>query len=156
MIDLDRDGWLDVALLNLSAPRVRLLRNRIGDRAAAQGNGYVALRMVGGNRTAQPSKAWSSRDGIGAQIELKLEDGTIIYRALHTEDGFMTQHTATQLIGIGARKRVESITVRWPSGRTQTRDGVSSGSLVTVYENAAESPSRRAFHIEPYSEQNNE
>ena len=129
LIDYNRDGALDIALLNLSKPRVRLLKNN----SVRKGNGHIAVRFVGGNRTAQPSKEYSSRDGYGASVELSLDDGTKIYREHRTEDGFMTQHTSTMVIGIGART-VVSIKVRWPSGRVQSRQATDSGSLVTADE----------------------
>ncbi|MHC4972290.1 MAG: ASPIC/UnbV domain-containing protein [Planctomycetota bacterium] len=137
LLDYDRDGWLDVAQVNLSAPRVRLLRNRIADRGTARKNGFVAFRLVGGNRTAKASRDWSARDGFGATVELTLADGSKVYREHRTEDGYMTQHTTTMVIGIGPRQGVADVTVRWPSGRTQTTKAVASGSLVIVHEGKA-------------------
>ena len=44
LLDYDRDGWLDVALGSPGAPRLRLLRNGIGDKTRG---GFIALRFVG-------------------------------------------------------------------------------------------------------------
>jgi hypothetical protein len=138
VLDFDHDGDLDIALTNLSSPRMRLLRNN----ANRSGNGFVAVRFVGGNQAASASKKYSARDGFGATVELTLEDGTRIYREHRTEDGYMTQHSSTMVIGIGKRK-VTAIRVRWPSGRTQDHAGVDSGSLVTATE-------RESISIGPY------
>ena len=62
-IDYARDGWLDIVLGNVSAPRTRLLRNEIGQRTSAADNRFVAIRFVGGNTQPGPSRKWSSRDG---------------------------------------------------------------------------------------------
>ncbi|MHC4955846.1 MAG: CRTAC1 family protein [Planctomycetota bacterium] len=129
VLDFDRDGDLDIALTNLSSPRMRLLRND----ANRKGNGFVAVRFVGGNHRATPSEEFSARDGYGASVELILDDGTKIYREHRTEDGYMTQHSSTMLIGVGQRK-VKSVRVQWPSGKTQTRSNVDGGSLLTATE----------------------
>ena len=129
VLDFDHDGDLDIALSNLSKPRMRLLRNN----SNRSGNGFIAVRFVGGNDTAKPSKKFSSRDGYGATIELVLDDGSKIYREHRTEDGYMTQHSSTMVIGIGKHK-VKSIEIRWPSGRVQKHADVNSGSLLTATE----------------------
>ena len=138
VLDFDRDGGLDIALTNLSKPRMRLLKNNLN----RGGNGFIAVRFVGGSHAAKPSKEYSSRDGYGATIELTLDDGTKIYREHLTQDGYMTQHSSTMVIGIGKCK-VTSVKVRWPSGRVQTCDGVDRGSLLTANE-------RGSLGIGPY------
>ena len=138
VLDFDHDGDLDIALTNLSKPRMRLLQNN----SNRSGNGFIAMRFVGGNHAAKPSKEYSSRDGYGATVELTFDDGTKIYREHRTEDGYMTQHSSTMVIGIGKRK-VTSIKVRWPSGRVQNHAGVDCGSLVTANE-------RGSLGIGPY------
>jgi hypothetical protein len=129
VLDFDHDGNLDIALTNLGKPRMRLLKNNSNRR----GNGFIAVRYVGGNHTCKPSKKYSSRDGYGATIELVLDDGSKIFREHWTGDGFMTQHSSTMVIGLGKRK-VRSIEVRWPSGRVQNHARVESGSLVIADE----------------------
>jgi len=49
------------------------------------------------------------------------------------------------IIGIGSHTNVASITVQWPSGKTASAKGVPEGTLLTVYENRAESPTRTTF-----------
>ena len=81
---------------------------------------------------------------------MTLDSGTTIHRELRTEDGYMTQHSTTLVIGIGPEARVQSITVRWPSGRVQKHSGARSGTLVTVHENPERAPSDKAFAVENY------
>jgi hypothetical protein len=54
------------------------------------------------------------------------------------------------IIGIGAAKTVKSLTVKWPSGKTSAALGIPEGTLLTVYENPADSPSTSAFLSAPY------
>jgi peroxiredoxin len=149
-IDYDRDGWLDIVLGNVGAPRLRLLRNEFGARDSAADAHFVALRFVGGNTGATGSEEWSSRDGFGARVELELSDGRHIWREHRIDDGFKAQNSATMLIGIGAAAEVTALTVRWPSGREQAAADIASGTLVTIHEDPAAALGGEAFLRQPY------
>jgi len=58
------------------------------------------------------------------------------------------QNSSAMLIGIGTDKWANSLAVRWPSGKAQAIEHVAADSLVTVYENPAQSPSHKPFVIE--------
>lgn len=149
LLDYDRDGWLDIVLASASAPRLRLLRNGIGDRTVNP-DGFVALRFVGGNTQAEPTREWSARDGFGTAVEIAVAAGTRIFREHQPEGGYLGQHSSTMVVGLGSSDRIDSLRVRWLSGKTQVIGDVPAGSLVTVYENPANSPSGRPFVVEPY------
>ena len=149
-LDFDRDGWLDIVLGNVSAPRLRLFHNDFAGRTPAGDNGFVAVRFVGGSEQARPSSTWSSRDGLGTYIDFDLGGGAHVYREHRLDDGFKAQNTATMIVGIGARKAVHSVQVRWLSGREQSTSEVATGTLLTIYENPKRSPNGEAFVREPY------
>jgi hypothetical protein len=109
----------------------------------------VALRFVGGNKTGAPSKDYACRDGFGARVTADLGDEKIV-REHRCGDGWSTQNSATMILGIGARLKVTSISVRWPSGKTSVVKDVPEGSLLTVYENPADSPTHEAFIRKEY------
>jgi len=148
-LDYDRDGWLDIALANANAPRLVLFRNRIGCLPAAGGR-IVALRFVGGNATPRPAPGWSARDGIGARVTVDLGDGALV-REQRAGEGFATQNSATMVIGLGARAVIPSLTVAWPAGKGATTADIPAGTLLTVYENPAQSPTGEAFVREAYA-----
>jgi len=150
MLDFDHDGWMDVALANNSKPRFRLLRNTVKDRIRGKENGFVALRLVGGNDRPEPAPGWSSRDALGAHVLVELDNGRRIVREYSRDGGFKAQSTSTLLIGMGTSPRAELIQVSWPSGRGQTVDNVDAGTLVTLYENEAQSPSGKSVVREAY------
>jgi hypothetical protein len=145
VLDYDRDGWQDVALVNANQPLFNLYHNEMP--SAGVSGGMIALRFVGGNRTPDPSPQFACRDGYGARVKVDLGDTKII-REHRCGDGWSTQNSATMIVGIGAHTNVASITVQWPSGKTASirpPGGVPEGALLTVYENRADSPSKTAF-----------
>ena len=148
LLDYDRDGRLDLVLASPGKPRFRLLRNGIGERIGAD-NAYIALRFVGGNHTAKPSAEWSARNGFGTAVSFDLS-GSTVFREHQPEGGFVGQHSATMLVGIGQRNSASALEVRWLSGKVQSLKDVAAGKLVTIYENPAQSPTGEVFVIEEY------
>ncbi len=141
-LDYDRDGWQDVALVNANEPMFNLYHNEMP--AAGLRGGMIAVRFVGGNRTPDPSKEFACRDGYGARITVDLGD-TKLTREHRCGDGWSTQNSPTMIIGIGAHTNAASVTVRWPSGKTSTARAIPEGTLLTVFENRADSPSKTSF-----------
>ncbi|MEE9606304.1 MAG: ASPIC/UnbV domain-containing protein, partial [Myxococcota bacterium] len=151
VFDYDRDGWQDIAVVNTNAPLLQLFRNQIASRQGGPGraNRVIALRLVGGNRTDRPAPGFSNRDGYGAMVSVSA-GGLKLAREHRCGEGFAAQNSATMLIGIGAQEAAESVEVRWPGGGVQRVLDVPAGTLLTVYENPEESPSRTAFARETY------
>ncbi|MCC6235901.1 MAG: VCBS repeat-containing protein, partial [Verrucomicrobiales bacterium] len=142
LLDYDRDGWQDVALVNANQPLFNLYHNEMP--ATGLAGGVIAVRFVGGNRTPSAVSGWACRDGFGARLTLDLGDQKIV-REHRCGEGWSVQNSATLLLGIGAHTNAASLSVRWPSGKTNAALDVAEGTLVTVYENPADSPSGTAF-----------
>jgi thiol-disulfide isomerase/thioredoxin len=153
ILDYDRDGWQDFAVVNANSPFLQLFRNEIGglEDTLAKNRNMIALRFVGGNHTARPVEGLSPRDGFGAMAEIVLKKATLI-REHRAGEGFAAQNSSTLLIGIGKDKVADRVRVRWPSGKSQEIEKVSAGSLVTAYEDASKSPDESGFSVEPYHE----
>jgi hypothetical protein len=147
LLDYDRDGWQDVALVNANQPLFNLYRNEMP--AAGVNGGMIALRFVGGSRAATPANGYACRDGYGARVTVNLGD-TKIVREHRCGEGWSTQNSSTMKVGIGSSATVASVTVRWPSGKTASTQAVPEGTLLTVYENPAESPSGEPFARQSY------
>jgi hypothetical protein len=147
VLDYDRDGWPDVALVNANQPLFNLYHNEMAK--AGSTGGMIAIRFVGGNRKAAPSLEFACRDGYGARVAVDLGDQKLV-REHRCGDGWSTQNSATMLVGVGAHPNVASVTVRWPSGRSITAAAVPEGTLLTAYENATDSPTGESFVRKPY------
>ncbi len=140
--DYDHDGFSDVALVNANQPMLNLYHNETAK--AGWVGGMIAIRFVGGNRTPGPSKEFACRDGYGARVTVELGDRKIT-REHRCGDGWSTQNSATMILGIGSHTKVASLSVRWPSGKSASIQSVPEGTLLTVYENPADSRSGSSF-----------
>ena len=107
LIDYDHDGWQDLAVVSANAPKLTLFHNEIGDLVRDR-KPAVALRLVGGNRGAEPSAEWSNRDAIGARI-LALVGGRKLVRHLQAGEGFSAQNSNTLLVALGNRETIDQL-----------------------------------------------
>ena len=145
ILDFDRDGLQDIALVNANAPLLNLFHNQIGQWQAP--NGMIAIRFVGGNSAAKPSRELSARDAFGARVQVRLSDRVLV-REHQCGEGFAVQNSATMIVGIGEHAAVDQVHVRWPSGATTTIEDVQEGTLLTVHEQPVDPT--RAYVAEPY------
>jgi hypothetical protein len=147
LLDYDRDGWQDLAVVNANSPLLQLFRNEIGEvDGQPRTPNVLALRFEGGNRSAQPADGLSSRDGYGARVEIDIPGATLV-RVHRAGEGFAAQNSATLLVGLGEATGADAVRVRWPSGRTQELGPVAAGSLLTLLEAPGDGADHR---VEPY------
>ena len=148
VLDYDRDGWQDLAMVAANAPLFQLYRNQMGERDGAKG-GMVAVRFEGGNRSSDASEEWSTRDGYGARVVLEIGERTLL-REHRAGEGLAAQNSATVKVGIGDAPRAKRLEIRWPSGRSYDTTAVAAGTLVTAYEDPSASPTGAPFVLTPY------
>lgn len=103
-LDWDRDGQMDLAAMHLDQP-FAMLHNE----TEIQGN-WVQLELVG---------TTSERDATGAWVELTA-GGETWHATITAGDGFLCSNEKLVAFGLGDARRIESLTVRWPSGATAT------------------------------------
>lgn len=151
ILDYDRDGWQDLVVVNSNAPTTLLYHNRTGAlEGPASRNRAIAFRFVGANHGSVPDRGRSPRDGYGAVLEVGLEGSTLL-REYRCGEGLSAQNSTTVLVGIGAREEADRVRVRWPGGARHEIPRVPAGSLVTVYEDAGQSPTGEPFVRELYA-----
>ena len=130
-LDYDRDGWTDIALVNANAPLLSLYRNRIGE---LKKSNHIKILLVGGADGNVPDQGLSNKDGVGAVVEVMSGDRSI-KRVRRLGDGYAAQNSSTMTVGIGSEVTVQSIKVRWPSGKITKRESpVSAGSVIIMNE----------------------
>lgn len=102
-LDWNKDGREDVVIGHLDAP-VALLTN------TTQPVGHSLAVNLRGTQTA--------RDAVGAIVRVSV-GGRDRTRQLTAGDGYLASNERRLVFGLGAVDRVESLTVRWLSGREQ-------------------------------------
>ena len=122
--DFDNDGRVDAVVATNGGP-AHLLHNE-----TATTNHWLSLVLVGHT---------SNRDGIGARIQLTTAAGSQ-YVTVSTAGSYLSSNDKRAHFGLGAETSVRSITIRWPSGITQTLPTVKADQVLTVQEPARPTP----------------
>jgi hypothetical protein len=99
-LDWDNDGRMDFAVSHIGQPAA-LVRN-----ASERVGGFLNLVLVGTS---------SSRDAIGAIVEIETDRGTAT-RQLVAGDGYQASNQRLLQFGLGTAQQVRRIEVRWPAG----------------------------------------
>jgi enediyne biosynthesis protein E4 len=106
--DFDNDGRCDVLIAD-GQGRPVLLRNE-----SETANHWLRVELVG---------AQSNRQGIGARVTVRTEDGRSQLRHVATGSSYLAASDPRLLVGLGSAGRVESVEVQWPGrGITTVRD----------------------------------
>ena len=109
IVDWDGDGAPDLWLRNRTGPRLRLMHNR------TSGQHFLSLKLSGTGD--------ANRDAIGARVTLELAGQPPLVQTVRAGEGFLSQGTKWLLFGLGGSTQIESLSVRWPGGRTETFTG---------------------------------
>jgi tetratricopeptide (TPR) repeat protein len=117
--DLDNDGRLDLVVTALGEP-AKLLRN-----VSTPEGLWLMLRLVG---------RASNRDGLGTIVRLTLDDGRVLVSHATTSVGFASSSDPRVHFGIPRHRSVERVTLRWPSGTSQTIERPALNQILTVEE----------------------
>jgi len=116
--DYDNDGDIDMVVSNID-DRPMLLRNEGGNTS-----NWLELKMAG---TA------SNRDGIGARVKVVTGD-LVQYDHVRAGGSFLSGNDIRLHFGLGNRTGVESIEVRWPSGRIDRFQNIPVNRILVVTE----------------------
>jgi hypothetical protein len=104
LADFDNDGRLDIYQTNADQ-RSLLYRN-----TAEKTGHWIELKLAG---------TTSNRDAIGARITVKAGSQTWL-REVDGGNGYAGQSSKRVHVGLGAAVKIDSLEVRWPSGRVET------------------------------------
>jgi enediyne biosynthesis protein E4 len=119
--DLDNDGRMD-AVVSVLGGRAKLLHN-----VSPGQNHWILLRLVGTK---------SNRMGIGAQLKLTTEDGSVQWNEVTTAVGYASSSDSRVHFGLGQNKKVKELEIRWPSGLRQVLTGLDVDRVLTITEGA--------------------
>ena len=101
--DYDSDGDPDLLVFNSGQP-LSLLRNDLGD-----ANHWITIQLAGVN---------GNPNGIGARLTATSGD-LVQTRELRGSRSYLSQSQLRICLGLGKRPQLDSLVVRWPSGRVE-------------------------------------
>ena len=157
MLDVDGDGWTDLAVANDTTPNF-LFRNKgngtfeeVGRGSAfadLDGDGDLDIVVTTNGGPARlyenrgPHGHWlrlgltgvrSNRDGIGARIEVTVK-GAVQTWLVHTAGSYLSQPQVEPVFGLGDAVVADKVVIRWPSGAAQTLTNVKADQRIEVTE----------------------
>jgi hypothetical protein len=75
----------------------------------------------------------SNRDGLGAEVELYTGNRRQ-HRRIRTGSTYLSQSERVAAFGLGEASRVDSLIVRWPSGRVDRFADLAAGQTIEIRE----------------------
>lgn len=121
--DLDRDGDLDLVVVNLTEP-ADVYRND------SQDGNRVLLSLRGTKSNPQ---------GIGARVRVEAA-GKTQYRQNITMRGYMASHEPILHFGLGEAAAIDRVVIDWPSGHRQELTGLAANHHHTISEPEGKPP----------------
>jgi hypothetical protein len=116
--DIFNTGNIDVLLLNVGDPP-SLLKNMNSDAFHR-----VLFKLVG---------AKSNRAAIGARVTIRA-GGVKQLSEVRGGGSYLSQNDLRLHFGLGSALRMETVEIRWPSGRVETLENVAADSICTIVE----------------------
>jgi hypothetical protein len=121
--DLDNDGDLDLVVSNVNMP-VFVYRNKTSEK---QNGNYLSVILNG---------EWKNTNAVGADITLYC-NGKINYQELIPARGFQSSVDNRLHFGLGRTNLIDSMIVRWPSGKCTRLLEVTVNQFLTLKEKDA-------------------
>jgi hypothetical protein len=116
--DIFNTGNIDVLLLNVNEPP-SLLKNMNAD-----GYHRVLFKLIGTK---------SNRAAIGARVTI-YSAGVKQLSEVRGGASYLSQNDLRLHFGLGAAKKMESVEIRWPSGKVESLENVAADAIYTIVE----------------------
>ncbi len=127
--DLFNDGNVDIVVEDLdSAPMI--LRNR-----GVQGRHWVSFELAGTR---------SNRMAIGARVKI-VAGGMTQTDEVRSGGSYLSQSDVRLHFGLGPAEKIESVEIRWPSGKTETLKNLKADRFYSVLEGEGIVPAERIY-----------
>ncbi|MBV9469171.1 MAG: CRTAC1 family protein [Abitibacteriaceae bacterium] len=125
--DIDLDGDLDVVITTVGGTPMLLRNDR---KPSAPHNNALRLTLEGTR---------SNRSAIGAEVKATIKmpgvsDGVTLRRMVKSGSSYLSQSELPLTFGLGQAKRVEILTIAWPSGQRTELHDLSANQMLTIRE----------------------
>lgn len=116
--DYDNDGDIDIYVANLNSRGI-FLRNNKGNQ-----NNWIMLNLIGTK---------SNRDAIGARVKI-ISGGRPQTAQVKSTTGYLSQNDHRIHLGLGKNDLIETIEIKWPSGKMQVLENTKANQILTIIE----------------------
>ena len=76
----------------------------------------------------------SNKDGFGSEVAIHTTND-VFYQSLVSGQGYFSSHAKELYFGLGSEKKIDKITIKWPSGINQSFNNISTNQTIYVVEN---------------------
>jgi hypothetical protein len=118
--DIFNTGNIDIVLVNVGEPPTLLLNQNTVP------NHRVLFKLVGTK---------SNRAAIGARVTIHAA-GTRQIAEVRGGSSYLSQNDLRLHFGLGKSTKIDSVEIRWPSGRVETLENVAADSIYTIVESS--------------------
>lgn len=133
-VDLDRDGFEDLVVVNRNAPLLRIYRNEAGP---ASRRAFLGLSLQGEpslpDASGGPRKWKTSRDAAGARAIARCGPLSV-RRDVELSAGFATTNSRILTFGLDRCEKLERLEVTFPGGERRSFEGLAPNRLYEVVE----------------------
>ena len=116
--DINNDGNVDTAILNVGEPPT-LLINR-----TRNANHRVLFKLIGTK---------SNRAAIGARVTI-LAAGVRQFSEVRAGGSYLSQNDLRQHFGLGTATKIDSVEIRWPTGKVEMLENIAADLIYTIVE----------------------
>ncbi len=119
LLDYNDDGRLDIVLASANAPRLRIFENQLPQ----QGH-MLRLKLTGTE---------SNRDACGTLVTMKTNKGLRVFQK-SIGQGLSSQNSGYIHLTLANGETLDSLTVRWPSGKVTTHEAQALDTIISLIE----------------------
>lgn len=124
--DLDNDGDLDFVINNIN-DEAFLYENTLFDKAKQnKTEHYLTVNIEGSEK---------NRNGFGVELELfygEADSLQYLYYNHYPVRGYLSTHDPRAHFGVGTAEKIKSLIVKWPDGKMQFLENVTTNTIITV------------------------
>ncbi len=133
--DLDNDGDLDLVVNNINQPAF-VFQNRADKRREHH---YLQVKLQGEGKNTQ---------GIGARVAVSIKENT---QALEQQParGYLSSVSPVLQFGLGKATKVDTLRVKWPSGKQQVLTNVAANQVLVLSEIEAANLEESKVRVKP-------
>lgn len=134
--DLDRDGDLDMVVMNLKDPP-----SIYCNQSREEGTNHLVVELEGNE---------SNRFGIGAKVTAELESGKKLVSTLLPFNGYLESDEPAVHFGLGKEEKVQRLIVEWPSGTSQVAEDLAGNQWHRIVEEPSSAEAEKEAKPKPW------